>query len=59
MWETNYVRYAMILRNRSFRSSTLEYFGLRNIMMERMINMVLDNATVNTVTVDADGNTVE
>ena len=40
-----------------------DYYGedtvVRNIMMERMINMVLDNATVNTVTVDADGNTVE
>ena len=46
-----------------FLKAANDYYGedtvVRNIMMERMINMVLDNATVNTVTVDADGNTVE
>ena len=46
-----------------FLNAANDYYGedtvVRNIMMERLINTVLDNATVNTVTVDADGNTVE
>lgn len=46
-----------------FLSAANDYYGedtvVRNIMMERLINTVLDSATVNTVTVDADGNTVE
>ena len=46
-----------------FLKAANDYYGedtvVRNIMMERLINTVLDNATVNTGTGEADGNTVE
>ena len=71
-WTTDDQDYQQILNDEAananmsqedFLKAANDYYGedtvVRNIMMERMINMVLDNATVNTVTVDADGNTVE
>ena len=69
-WTTDDQDYQQILNDEAananmsqedFLKAANDYYGedtvVRNIMMERMINMVLDNATVNTVTVDADGNT--
>lgn len=71
-WTTDDQDYQQILNDEAananmsqedFLKAANDYYGedtvVRNIMMERMINMVLDNATVNTVTVDADGNTVK
>ena len=71
-WTTDDQDYQQILNDEAananmsqedFLKAANDYYGedtvVRNIMMERMINIVLDNATVNTVTVDADGNTVE
>ena len=71
-WTTDDQDYQQILNDEAananmsqedFLKAANDYYGedtvVRNIMMERMINMVLDNTTVNTVTVDADGNTVE
>ena len=71
-WTTDDQDYQQILNDEAananmsqedFLKVANDYYGedtvVRNIMMERMINMVLDNATVNTVTVDADGNTVK
>ncbi len=71
-WTTDDQDYQQILNDEAananmsqddFLSAANDYYGedtvVRNIMMERLINTVLDNATVNTVTVDADGNTVE
>ena len=71
-WTTDDQDYQQILNDEAananmsqedFLKAANDYYGedtvVRNIMMQRMINMVLDNATVNTVTVDADGNTVE
>lgn len=71
-WTTDDQDYQQILNDEAananmsqedFLKAANDYYGedtvVRNIMMERLINTVLDNATVNTVTVDADGNTVE
>lgn len=71
-WTTDDQDYQQILNDEAananmsqedFLKAANDYYGedtvVRNIMMERLINLVLDNATVNTVTVDADGNTVE
>ena len=71
-WTTDDQDYLAILNDEAananmsqedFLSAANDYYGedtvVRNIMMERLINTVLDIATVNTVTVDADGNTVE
>ena len=71
-WTTDDQDYQQILNDEAananmsqedFLKAANDYYGedtvVRNIMMERMINMVLDNATVNTVTVDADGKTVK
>ena len=69
-WTTDDQDYQQILNDEAanmsqedFLKAANDYYGEdtvgRKIMMERMINMVLDNATVNTVTVDADGNTVK
>lgn len=71
-WTTDDQDYQQILNDEAananmsqedFLKAANDYYGedtvVRNIMMERLINTVLDNATVNTVTVDADGNTVK
>ena len=71
-WTTEDQDYQQILNDQAsnanmsqedYLKAANEYYGAetleRDIMMQRLLNLLLDNATVTEVTVDADGNVVE
>lgn len=71
-WTTEDQDYQQILNDQAsnanmsqedYLNAANEYYGAesveRNIMMQRLLNLLLDNATVTEITVDADGNVVE